>query len=258
MEQFEHLNKNRDYVRTLQEEVGATPDGVYGPATHQKVLDFYESPVIFHMGRVVPLTGATYKVNHDLPLYELADGTQNWSSRNMTPKTICVHWGGLNARHCYRVFNNATGRHVSSHFLVGTNPKTEEFEILQCLDTGVSAYHAGKFNQYSIGIDICMHPHPRYQDKTQKFYPDSYMVDNDHDRVPVKEYMMISDKFAKFCREFLADLRYAVELDDKPICEDNEVYPVKEAAKFSIVGHHNISAKKWDVIPWAEKLYYGL
>ena len=73
MEQFEHLNKNRDYVRTLQEEVGAIPDGVYGPATHQKVLDFYESPVIFHMGKVVPLTGASYSVNHDLSLYELAD-----------------------------------------------------------------------------------------------------------------------------------------------------------------------------------------
>jgi hypothetical protein len=29
-------------------------------------------------------------------------------------------------------------------------------------------------------------------------------------------------------------------------------------SKYSIVGHHNISAKKWDVIPWAEKLYYDL
>ena len=66
------------------------------------------------------------------------------------------------------------------------------------------------------------------------------------------------DACYKFCREFLADLRYAVELDDKPVCEDNEVYSVKEASKYSIVGHHNISAKKWDVIPWAEKLYYGL
>ena len=258
MEQFSHLNKNKDYVKTLQEEVGAIPDGVYGPATHQKVLEYYECPVIFHMGRVVPLSGAEYKINHDLSLYELADGTKNWAYRKKDPETICVHWGGLNARHCYRVFNNATGRHVSSHFLVGTNPKTMEYEIIQCLDTGLSAYHAGKFNQYSIGIDICMHPHPKYQTKTKEFYPESTLVDNTFERVPVSQYMDPGDNFVAFCRNFLADLRYAVELDDKPICEDNVVYSVKDAARFSIVGHHNISAKKWDVIPWAEKLYYGL
>ena len=53
-----------------------------------------------------------------------------------------------------------------------------EYEIIQCLDTGVSAYHAGKFNQHSIGIDICMHPHPKYQTKTLQFYPESSLVDN--------------------------------------------------------------------------------
>ena len=258
MEQFKHINKDKEYVKSLQEKVGAISDGVYGNNTHKSVLDYYNCPVIFHMGKVVPLEGARYKINHDLSLYELADGTQNWSKRKKEPGTICVHWGGLNARHCYRVFNNATGRHVSSHFLVGTNPKTMEYEIIQCLDTGVSAYHAGKFNQYSIGIDICMHPHPKYQTKTLQFYPESSLVDNTFDRVPVNQYMDPGESFVAFCRAFLFDLRIATGLSNKPICEDNNVYSVKDASRYSIVGHHNISNKKWDVIPWAKRLYHDL
>ena len=65
-----------------------------------------------------------------------------------------------------------------------------------------------------------------------------------------------------FFRRYMTDedspIEEAVELEDKPVCKDNEVYSVKDASQFSIVGHHNISAKKWDVIPWAEKLYYNL
>jgi hypothetical protein len=70
--------------------------------------------------------------------------------------------------------------------------------------------------------------------------------------------VMIGDDFAEVCRQFLQSLREATNLMEKPVCESLDVMPVAEAAKYSIVGHHNISAKKWDVIPWAEKLYYGL
>ena len=62
------------------------------------------------------------------------------------------------------------------------------------------------------------------------------------------------------------DRWYEVSLDNSKVghahsimrIKDNKVYSVKDASQFSIVGHHNISAKKWDVIPWAEKLYYDL
>ena len=51
----------------------------------------------------------------------LDDGTKNWYKRKADPSTICVHWGGLNSRHCYNVFNLARGRHVSSHLTVHQN-----------------------------------------------------------------------------------------------------------------------------------------
>ena len=259
MEQFTTLNKDKEYVRNIQQEVGTTVDGVYGPATHRAVKAYHGVPVMIHMGKIVPIDSPA-EINLSAPLYELDDGSKNWYKRKSDPSSICVHWGGLNTRHCYNVFNMARGRHVSSHFLIGRNHKTKEYEILQCLDTGLAAYHAGKFNKYSIGIDICMHPDTKYWGKTQQWYPDASIetCDIEDKRVNGKEIVMIGDEFSEFCRDFLQSLREATGLDNKPIFESNDVISVAEASKYSIVGHHNISSRKWDVIPWAEKLYFGL
>ena len=259
MEQFTSLNWDKEYVISLQQEVGVKADGIYGPGTHAAVQAYYGSPVIKHMGKVVPID-SPFPIDWSAPLYELDDGTKNWYKRKSDPKSICVHWGGLNTRHCYNVFNMARGRHVSSHFLIGRNHKSGEYEILQCLDTGLAAYHAGKFNAASIGIDICMHPDEKYWEKTKRWYPDAdlQVCEIPDSRVEGRNIVMIGDEFAEICRQFLQSLREATGLADKPVCESLEVMPVSEAAKYSIVGHHNISAKKWDVIPWAEKLYYGL
>lgn len=259
MEQYITLNQDKEYVKELQEKSGVTVDGVFGPKTEAAVKKYLGSSFIIHMGKVVPID-SPIDINFSAPLYELDDGTKNWYQRKNSPETLCVHWGGLNSRHCYNVFNNAKGRHVSSHFLVGRNHKTGELEILQCLDTGLVAYHAGKFNKASIGIDICMHPDPKYWEKTKNWYPDAYL---DHyrgsdARVPNGEIAMIGPEFGDFCRHFLIALRDAVGLSDKPVCQDDVVYSVKDAKQFSIVGHHNISAKKWDVIPWSNKLYHNI
>jgi hypothetical protein len=259
MEQFESINKDKDYVRELQKEIGTTADGIFGPGSYKAARQYFDKPIMIHMGKIVPIDSPA-EIDLSAPLYELDDGTKNWYTRKSDPSTICVHWGGLNSRHCYNVFNLARGRHVSSHFLLGRNHKTGELEILQCLDTGLAAYHAGKFNKYSIGIDICMHPQKKYWDKTKEWYPDASLdhYRGDDKRVPSGEIAMIGPEFSEFCRNFLIALRDATGLSDKPVCEDNEVYAVKDAANFSIVGHHNISAKKWDVVPWADKLYHGI
>lgn len=259
MEQYTTLNQDKEYVRELQRQAGVTSDGIFGPATEKAVREMLGKPFIIHMGKVVPIDSPS-EINLSAPLYELDDGTKNWYERKSAPTSLCVHWGGLNSRHCYNVFNMSKGRHVSSHFLLGRNHKTGELEILQCLDTGLAAYHAGKFNKDSIGIDICMHPDKKYWEKTQQWYPDATLdhYRGDDKRVPDGEIAMIGGEFSEFCRQFLISLRDATGLSHKPVCEDNVVYSIQDAKQFSIVGHHNISAKKWDVIPWAEKLYHGI
>ena len=51
LEQFKFINKDREYVKQLQEEVGAIVDGVYGPATHAAAREYYAMPIMFHMGK---------------------------------------------------------------------------------------------------------------------------------------------------------------------------------------------------------------
>lgn len=259
LEQFKYINKNKDYVRELQKEVGTVADGIYGPATHAKAREYFDMPIMFHMGKVVPID-APCEIDISASLYELDDGTKNWYERKKSPDSICVHWGGLNTRHCYNVFNMSKGRHVSSHFLVGFNHKKQCMEIMQCLDTGQAAYHAGKFNRYSIGVDICMHPEAKYWEKTKGWYPDASLevCKIPDGRVKGRKMVMIGDELAEFSRRFLESLRFAVDLDEKPVCESLDVLSVSDAREYSIVGHHNLSARKWDVIPWAERLYYGL
>ena len=259
LEQFRYINKDRNYVEQIQAEVGARVDGVYGPATHKAAREYYDMPVMFHMGKVVPID-SPFEIDISASLHELDDGTKNWYNRKSDPSSICVHWGGLNTRHCYNVFNMSKGRHVSSHFLIGWNHKAAKMEILQCLDTGQVAYHAGKFNRHSIGVDICMHPEVKYWEKTQKWYPDATLevCKIPDSRVKGRKIVMIGDELAEASREFLSALRVAVDLDHKPVCENLDVLSIEEAKEFSIVGHHNISARKWDVIPWVEKLYHGL
>ena len=259
MEQFKSINKDPAYVREIQREFGVAVDGIFGRQSYAAAKAYYGMPIMIHMGQIIPIDSPV-DIDLSQSLYELDDGTRNWYARRKKPSTVCVHWGGLNTRHCYNVFNLARGRHVSSHFLVGRNHKTKEFEILQCLDTGLAAYHAGRFNGASIGVDICMHPEKKYWEKTQKWYPDAYLeaYENEDPRITGRDIVMIGDEFADLCSSFLESLIYAANLQDQPICKTNEVMSVTEARKYSVVGHHNLSKRKWDVIPWAEKVYHNI
>ena len=253
---FETINKNRDYVKKLQEEVGATVDGIFGFRTLKACEDYYNSSVIIHDGKVHPVGHRDYVVDHKHSLYQLPDGTRNWRDRKFPLESLCVHWGGLNVKHCFMTFWNSNGRHVSSHFGIGWDPVEKRMEVNQWLDTALVSYHGGKFNNHSIGIDICQHPEVKWEKKSVQWY-DTERMTNDSGRGP-DECMTIDPELADIASQFIEDLLSIHNLLHKPVCKDVKVYSVEEAKKFSVVGHHNISAKKWDVAPWAPELYHHL
>lgn len=253
---FETVNKDKNYVRELQAQVGAHTDGIFGFNTLKKCEEYYNSSVIIHDGKVVPLGNNNYVVDHKHSLYKLPDGTKNWRERRFPLQTLCIHWGGLNVKHCYMTFYNSNGRHVSSHFGIGWDPVEERMEVNQWLDTALVSFHAGKFNNHSVGIDICQHPDPRWEKKSSQWY-DTHLMDNHSGRGPEK-CMSLDPHLADIAQEFIGDLMMALDLMDKPICESDEVLSVAQAKEYSVVGHHNLSAKKWDVAPWRQELYPSL
>lgn len=258
---FQNINKtNKSYVKQVQEMVGVTPDGVAGPNTLKALREYYGCEVITHMGKFVPLHNTkNYIVEHDLSLYERADGNQEWYRRRGPVQTICLHWGGLNARHLWCVFHNCKGDHKSTHFGIGRDPKdNNRIEVQQYLDTALVSYHGGKFNKYSVGIDICQHPDPRYLEKSKSMGYDTHVIQNHGSRGP-DEMLSIDPELAEVAKAFLEDLRVAMELDNKPICKHENVIGIDEAATYSIVSHLNISKAKWDIaLPWAEKLHHAI
>lgn len=254
---FYKINSNPTYVKSLQTQIGVKVDGVAGPNTLSAIEEYHGSPVIQHDGKFIPINFQG-TVRHDYSLDTLPDGTKNWYLRKTPIDNVVVHWGGLNASHCFMVFHNPKYAHLSSHFLIGRNPNNGELEVFQCLDTGLVAYHAGKANKQSVGVDICMHPETKYFAKTKEWYPGAEIRPNPSLRGPQKDIVDIDPELAAFASSFLEELRYALELSDKPVCTDDEVYSLKDAKQFSILGHHNISAKKWDCAPWADRLYHNL
>jgi len=254
---FETVNKNKDYVLQLQKEVGTTADGIFGFGSLKACEDYYDSSVIIMGGKVIPVGHRNYVIDHKHSLYQLPDGTKNWRSRGKNSiESLCVHWGGLNVKHCFMTFYNSNGRHVSSHFGIGWDPVEKRMEVNQWLDAELVSYHGGKFNNHSIGIDICQHPDLKWAEKSKQWY-DIEVMDNPSSRGP-SQCMSLDPELSEMVSMFLEDLLQITNLFHKPVCKDDKVYSVADAKKFSIVGHHNISAKKWDCAPWAPEIYHHL
>lgn len=256
---FNHINRNRSYVMQVQKEIGVVADGIAGPNTLKALKEYHGCEVIAHNGKFVPLHNSSdYIVEHDLSLYELTDGDRNWCHRSRPAETICLHWGGHTARNLYRIFYNTKSRHVSTHFAIGRDPRdNNRIEVMQFLDTSLQAYHAGKFNKFSVGIDVCQSVEAKHINTAIKNGHDVQVIDNP-DRGP-DTMLSLDPELAAVAKAFIEDLRVAMEIDDKPICKDEKVYGVYDAAAFSVVSHLNVSARKWDICgPWAKHLHHAI
>ena len=79
---FKHINKNVPYVQKIQEMIGTRADGVAGKNTLKKLRAYYNSEIIAHNGKFIPLNNSKdYIVEHDLSLHTLPDGEQPWYYR---------------------------------------------------------------------------------------------------------------------------------------------------------------------------------
>jgi len=178
----------------------------------------------------------TWKDEDGLDLHQ--DG--GWSRRSNKPDLVIVHWGGRNARSCR---NALASRNLSSHF------GTDRNIIYQWLDTTHKAWHAGRPNGRSIGIDICQQPTTNLAAWYDKRGYDLETIPNPSSRGNRKVLTLHPETVTA-----TADLLRAVTaMYSIPLAfpETDKVLSRSELADFrGVVGHHHVSAKKWDVAPW--------
>lgn len=223
-------------------------DGKLGNQTYKAILSHYQ-PI---QAEYVVMNGCRIHVPKN-DLYELitfdeADGLDlhrfgNFSRRSTIPRAICMHWGGLNPKHCFNVFAS-TARQVSSHFLIGLID--DKPVVYQVLDMGLNAWHGGWVNDHTIGVDICQSPLRQWKEHYDSNGYNVENLDNETGRGP-KALITLDPRIADATANFIDDLMEALGWDFE--CPaDHKVY--KDTSDFTIFGHHHVNERKYDIAPW--------
>lgn len=170
---------------------------------------------------------------------------------------IVMHWGGLNPRHFYNVAMSPT-RKISSHFGIGKDD-TGVACVYQFLDLTHSAWHAGKINTQSVGIDICQQADARWFDhyKDTGIY-DVELIENPSSRGPA-EVISLDPELHWAVKDFVGQLMQILhdQLDSfdasLPFPDADDL--IKDFNGHSVLGHHHLRKTKWDIACWWDSLF---
>ena len=164
-------------VKKFQTEYGLKVDGLVGPVTYARLttdrqaraelaLDaLKERAAAMEKKNTIICAGERIEINWDKVVnLNSADALilpeSNYKKAvNRAPNMIVTHWdAALSAKSCFNILKR---RGVSSHFVIDNDGT-----IYQMVDTDDIAWHAGKVNARSIGIDFSN----AFYEKYQKYY----------------------------------------------------------------------------------------
>jgi hypothetical protein len=243
-------------VHKYQQDNGLLADGCLGRQTYTHLLSTYfpsSSEYVVYNSARIPLPKrdeyrlVTFDEPNGLDLHRFG----NFSTRSDRPTSVCVHWGGLDAQHCYNVFASRT-RKVSSHFLIGL--EDGQAVVYQVLDAQHKAWHGGTVNDVSIGIDICQQATTSWKDHYDKEGYGLSVIDNPTGRGE-KKVLSLHPKLKVAAAVFISDLFDALNLDLLPapdassICL-NEV----QDGTVTLFGHSHVNRRKWDIAPYWDEI----
>ena len=249
-----------DAVRDFQVECGqprSHTDGKLGPMTWGRLLSRYE-PVMSHDNYVVmagrrialgkstsPYTVVNFDQTGGPSLHEAGHFTA-WANKDI--QRVIMHWGGLDPKHLQAVMSTPN-RKVSTHFGIGLIDG--DAVVYQYLDLAHKAWHAGKFNTNTVGVDICQQPDykwiQRYKDKGYEVKRTKNPTSRGN-----KNIITLDPRIARASGAFVRDLMEKLELKEKAPEHHNVV---SDASPFTLVGHHHLAAHKWDIACWWDSIF---
>jgi hypothetical protein len=231
-------------------------DGKLGNQTYKAILSKYqpitEEYIVQNGCRIhLPKSDLYELITFDEPTGLDLHKFGNFSRRSTLPRAVCMHWGGLNPKHCFNVFAS-TARQVSSHFLIGLVDGKPV--VYQVLDMGLNAWHGGWVNDHSIGVDVCQSPLRQWKEHYDTNGYNVEKLDNTTGRGP-KALVTVDPRIADATNAFIEDLFEALGWDF--VCpDDHEVY--KDTSDFTIFGHHHVNERKYDIAPWWDTIFGAL
>lgn len=232
-------------VKQVQTDLGLTVDGMFGRITATQLglstidrgamLIIDNMPVSIDTGDL--FYTRTFKFEPDLDIHEAG----NFRARKEDPSFIMLHHGGFDVDHLASVFLH-TDRKVSSHFGIGLDDEGKVV-VTQMLDLKWVAYHAGKFNEGSIGVDLAMQPAAKY---AGKYGFDK--VENPSQSGP-REVLELPGELVAALAQLVRELHriYGLTINPVPGIDDEVDLPQIKGDKLTVVGHHHVRKTKWDV-----------
>ena len=256
-------------VYDFQKLHGLAGDGMLGAGTWRRIIQEQEKafPVPAESQCHVIKIAGLQVVLRDLPSYVhiIRDqyrfekhGCFSPVSRRQALKHIVCHWGGLNTSSCFNALVNARGGEgLSSHLLIAPELDGTVLRIHQTLDLANVGWHCGGFNSFCVGLDICRHPMPKYKER----YRYQEMVDNPvSGRGHPKTCVGMDPEAGPIIGWFIRSLAETLHIHSEATSHDHEVLnsnALAEGDYAGIIGHHHLTATKWDIAPWWGTLFGG-
>lgn len=248
-------------VLFVQKDIGLhtyQQDAKLGRQTYQAIIQHlrgqYSEYVLLNEQKIqMPKSNHYSLITYDEPNGLDLHRYGNFSRRKKDISQLCLHWGGLNPKHCYNVFAS-NSRKVSSHFLIGLNKELQPI-IYQVLDLKHKAWHAGKFNEKSIGIDICQQPTTKWK---QYYDENGYQlntIQNKTNRGP-KNILELHPLIIKATQEFITHLANALNINPS-ISNNPNLYNPNAILNgtYNIYCHSMVSNRKWDIAPYWNDIF---
>jgi hypothetical protein len=243
-------------VFELQRIFGITMDGCLGMQTYKTLLCEFDcveddAPYVVFGVRRISLPNADYRVvNFDQPGGLDLHAAGYFSDRRAPAERMILHWGGFDPQSLHNIMSGP--RKVSTHFGIGLDDANQA-TVYQYLDLKHKAWHAGEHNEGSVGIDICQQPVYKHIGMYQKR---GYHVRRGHNTTGRgnKNVISLDPRISDVTNKFVSDLADALGWQlSSPSGHD----VVSDTAPYTVLGHHHVSANKWDIAPWWDTIFGG-
>ncbi len=145
-------------IKAFQKDHDLSADGKVGPMTYRRVLlarqvEEEENNLVDY----ILVNGSKIHLGWDVKINLMSKKCYRTWKRERSPNMIVTHWDATtSADRCKRVLEN---RNISTHFCIDNDGV-----IHQYVDTNHVAWHAGRVNSKSIGIDFSNAYYLKYAD----------------------------------------------------------------------------------------------
>ncbi len=232
-------------VVSFQMDCGLAADGFFGLRTQQMLTQRFAPLEDFLVigGVRTPIDTAgkfsilDYTEDSRLDLHSFG----NFSKRKKPVQRVVLHHGGYDPFHLAAVFATRD-RKVSSHLGLGF---TDSGDILvaQYLDLSHTAWHAGKMNEGSIGIDFAVQP---TTDCARRY---NLPIIKNPSTIGPAMVLEFPDRLLDAMAQLVQELHRVFELGAvTPMPEADMRYAPSAHAKITVLGHHHFATNgKFDV-----------